>query len=211
MRRPLARAYEPVNPDELERVESELSKLSQQLARRLGVRVYVDKEQKYVVIESLSEQGAANVLRARDVVKAIAIGFDASDASSLMDEDLVLVTVDVAQAVGGRENHLRRVMGRIIGEDGRAKRSIEQITGTRIVVNDRKGLVGIIGDYERAMVAKHGIDLLVEGKMHGTVYRILESMMRDLKRREFTELWFSPGGRPGSRQQGAAEGEGGPS
>ena len=209
MRRPLARAYEPVNPDELERVESELSKLSQQLARRLGVRVYVDKGLKYVVIEPLSAQGAANVLRARDVVRAISIGFSAADASSLLDEDLVLVTVDVAQAVGGKENHLRRVMGRIIGEDGRAKRSIEQITGTRIVVNDKRGLVGIIGDYERAMIAKHGIDLLVEGRMHGTVYRILESMMRDLKRREFTELWFSPGGKSGARR-GAPGGEEGP-
>jgi len=164
-----------------------------ELRRRLGVRLTLDESNSRVLIEAEGEGDAANVLRARDIVRAIAIGFSPQDALQLLDEDYVLVVVDVTQVVGDKESHLRRVLGRVIGENGRARRTLEEITGTKIVVNDR-GLVGIIGDYERSQIARHGVELLVQGRMHATVYRRLESMMRELKRRESTELWFSKKG-----------------
>jgi ribosomal RNA assembly protein len=193
MSRPLARTYEPVPPESFEKVKGELGQVMGELRRRLGVRLTLDESNSRVLIEAEGEGDAANVLRARDIVRAIAIGFSPQDALQLLDEDYVLVVVDVTQAVGDRENHLRRVLGRVIGENGRARRTLEEITGTKIVVNDR-GLVGIIGDYERSQVARHGVELLVQGRMHATVYRRLESMMRELKRRESTELWFSKKG-----------------
>jgi len=193
MSRPLARTYEPVPPESFEKVKGELGQVMGELRRRLGVRLTLDESNSRVLIEAEGEGDAANVLRARDIVRAIAIGFSPQDALQLLDEDYVLVVVDVTQVVGDKENHLRRVLGRVIGENGRARRTLEEITGTKIVVNDR-GLVGIIGDYERSQIAKHGVELLVQGRMHATVYRRLESMMRELKRRESTELWFSKKG-----------------
>jgi ribosomal RNA assembly protein len=193
MSRPLARTYEPVPPESFEKVKGELGQVMGELRRRLGVRLTLDESNSRVLIEAEGEGDAANVLRARDIVRAIAIGFSPQDALQLLDEDYVLVVVDVTQAVGDKENHLRRVLGRVIGENGRARRTLEEITGTKIVVNDR-GLVGIIGDYERSQIARHGVELLVQGRMHATVYRRLESMMRELKRRESTELWFSKKG-----------------
>jgi ribosomal RNA assembly protein len=197
MSRPLARTYEPVPPESFEKVKGELGQVTGELNRRLGVRLTLDEGNSRVLIEAEREGDAANVLRARDIVRAIAIGFSPQDALQLLDEDYVLVVVDVTQAVGDKENHLRRVLGRVIGENGRARRTLEEITGTKIVVNDR-GLVGIIGDYERSQVARHGVELLVQGRMHATVYRRLEGMMRELKRRESTELWF---GRKGEGSQ----------
>jgi len=193
MSRPLARTYEPVPPESFEKVKGELGQVMGELRRRLGVRLTLDESNSRVLIEAEGEGDAANVLRARDIVRAIAIGFSPQDALQLLDEDYVLVVVDVTQVVGDKESHLRRVLGRVIGENGRARRTLEEITGTKIVVNDR-GLVGIIGDYERSQVARHGVELLVQGRMHATVYRRLESMMRELKRRESTELWFSKKG-----------------
>ncbi|MCG2895988.1 MAG: KH domain-containing protein [Acidilobus sp.] len=193
MSRPLARTYEPVPPESFEKVKGELGQVTGELKRRLGVRLTLDESNSRVLIEAEGEGDAANVLRARDIVRAIAIGFSPQDALQLLDENYVLVVVDVTQVVGDKENHLRRVLGRVIGENGRARRTLEEITGTKIVVNDR-GLVGIIGDYERSQIARHGVELLVQGRMHATVYRRLESMMRELKRRESTELWFSKKG-----------------
>jgi len=193
MSRPLARTYEPVPPESFENVKEGLRQVMGELRRRLGVRLTLDESNSRVLIEAEGEGDAANVLRARDIVRAIAIGFSPQDALQLLDEDYVLVVVDVTQVVGDKESHLRRVLGRVIGENGRARRTLEEITGTKIVVNDR-GLVGIIGDYERSQIAKHGVELLVQGRMHATVYRRLESMMRELKRRESTELWFSKKG-----------------
>jgi len=193
MSRPLARTYEPVPPESFENVKEGLRQVMGELRRRLRVRLTLDEGNSRVLIEAEREGDAANVLRARDIVRAIAIGFSPQDALQLLDEDYVLVIVDVRQAVGDKENHLRRGLGRGIGENGRARRTLEEITGTRIVVNDG-GLVGIIGDYERSQIAKHGVELLVQGRMHATVYRRLESMMRELKRRESTELWSSKKG-----------------
>jgi len=193
MSRPLARTYEPVPPESFEKVKGGLGQVMGELRRRLGVRLTLDESNSRVLIEAEGEGDAANVLRARDIVRAIAIGFSPQDALQLLDEDYVLVVVDVTQVVGDKESHLRRVLGRVIGENGRARRTLEEITGTKIVVNDR-GLVGIIGDYERSQIARHGVELLVQGRMHATVYRRLESMMRELKRRESTELWFSKKG-----------------
>lgn len=186
---PQARAYEPVPPEELQRVRRELDGISRQVEERLKVRLTVDEPNSAVVIEPIAQQGAANVLKAKDLVKAIVVGFPAAEAAELMDEDVILVVIDISSALDGKENHVRRVLGRIIGENGRAKRSIEEMVGVKIAVNN-SGLVGIIGDYERAMIARHGIEMLVEGRMHGTVYRRLEQMMRELKRRESTELWY---------------------
>lgn len=183
------RVYEPIPPESLERVKHGLRGLMNDLRRRLGVKVTFDDKDSAAVIEAEREGGAADLLRARDILRALSIGFEPQDAAQLMDEDYILVVIDVTQAVGDKENHLRRVLGRIIGEGGRARRTLEEITGTRIVVNDR-GVVGIIGDYERATIARHGVELLVQGKMHSTVYRRLESMVRELKRRRSTELWY---------------------
>ncbi|MGC9209997.1 MAG: KH domain-containing protein [Acidilobus sp.] len=185
-----ARVYEPIPPESLEQVRDGIKALTNELRRRLGVKVSLDEKDSAAIIEA--ERQAADVLRARDIVRALYIGFRPNEASQLFDEDYMLVVIDVAQAVEGKENHLRRVLGRIIGENGRARRTLEEITGTRIVVNDR-GLVGIIGDYERATIARHGIELLVQGRMHSTVYRKLESMVRELKRRESTQLWYEKG------------------
>ncbi len=185
---PPTRVYEPIPPEYLQRVKEGLRGLANDLRRRLGVKVSFDERDSAAVIEA-EGTGAADLLRARDIVRALSIGFDPQDAAQLLDEDYILVVVDVTQAVGDKENHLRRVLGRVIGENGRARRTLEQITGTRIVVNDR-GLVGIIGDYDRATIARHGVELLVQGRMHSTVYRRLESMVRELKRRRSTELWY---------------------
>ncbi|MGC9071474.1 MAG: KH domain-containing protein [Acidilobus sp.] len=183
------RLYEPVPPESLEAVRQGVRRLANDLRRRLGVKVTIDVEDSAAIIEAEREGQPADLLRARDIVKALYIGFEPQEAAQLLDEDYMLIAIDVAQAVEGKENHLRRILGRIIGENGRARRTLEEITGTRIVVNDR-GMVGIIGDYERATIARHGVELLVQGRMHSTVYRRLESMVRELKRRRSTELWY---------------------
>ncbi len=196
-------AYEPVPVEDLDKISDAIDHVNQQVIRRLGVSLKLDRSMSSVIIEPIREEGASNVLRAKDIVSALVIGFSPSDAMVLLDEDYVLTIVDVTQAVEGKENHLRRVMGRIIGENGKAKKTIEEITGTRIAINDRRGLVGIIGDYERANIARHAIDLLIQGRMHSTVYRRLEQMMRELKRREVTELWL---GGPKGREEGDRKG-----
>jgi len=158
------------------------------LRKLFHVNVSVDTENGLVVVEP-SEEGAspADMLKAADVVKAIALGFTPEQAFELADEDVILVVVDLKTVVGDNQSAIRRLKGRVIGEKGRAKRTIEEVTGTKIVVGDYH--VGIIGEYERAMAAKTAVEMLLEGRQHSTVYRHLEDIMRSIKRREMLSYW----------------------
>jgi ribosomal RNA assembly protein len=163
-----------------------------EIMSKTGTLLTVDSENSMVIIEPEAPGvPPINVMKAADIVKAIGLGFTPEEAFSLLDEDNVLVVVDLKNLLGDNQNTLKRIKGRIIGEKGRARRTIEEMTGTKIVVG--KYHVAIIGSYERAMAAKKAIEMLAEGRQHGTVYRHLDTVMRSIKRREALGLWEEQG------------------
>jgi ribosomal RNA assembly protein len=157
------------------------------LRRRLGVSVKVDSTTGAVVIEPISPSTpVANLLKAREYIDAIGYGFSPERAERLLDEDQVLLVIDLKSYVGDSENHLKRIKGRIIGEGGRARRNLEEITNTYISVGE--ATVAIIGGFEEAEVARQAIQMLIEGRQHTTVYKYAERMMTGLRRRK-PSLW----------------------
>lgn len=185
------RMYVRVPPERLGAVIGEAGRVKKELMERTGTLITVDTENGMVIVEAESDKVSPyNVMKAAEVIKAIAYGFPADKAMRLLDDDQVLVIVDLKQLVGDSPNHLKRVKGRIIGEGGRARRTLEQMTGTYIVVGDYH--VAIIGEYERAMAAKQAVEMLVEGRMHSTVYKHLDRIMREIRRRERLSLWGEP-------------------
>jgi ribosomal RNA assembly protein len=157
------------------------------LRRRLGVSVKVDSTTGAVVIEPISPSTpVANLLKAREYIDAIGYGFSPERAERLLDEDQVLLVIDLKSYVGDSENHLKRIKGRIIGEGGRARRNLEEITNTYISVGE--ATVAVIGGFEEAEVARQAIQMLIEGRQHTTVYKYAERMMAGLRRRK-PSLW----------------------
>jgi len=182
------RMYVRVPPERLGVVIGEGGRNKIEIMRRTGTVITVDSENSMVIIEPESPQVPPyNVMKAAEVVKAVALGFPLEKALRLLEEDQVLVVIDLKQRIGDSPNHLRRVKARIIGEGGRARRTIEQMTGVDVVVGEYH--VAIIGEYERAMAAKEAVEMLIDGRMHSTVYRHLDRMMREIKRRERLRLW----------------------
>ncbi len=182
------RVYVKVPPDRLGVIIGEKGSVKRMIMDKLGVRLTIDTENSMVVVEPEVEGvPPINVMKAGEIVKAIALGFPPEKAMRLAEEDQILVVVDLKNLVGDSPNHLRRVKARIIGEKGRARRTLEEMTDTYINVGET--VVAIIGDYERAMAAKRAIEMLVEGRMHSTVYRHLERELREIKRREQLRLW----------------------
>ncbi len=152
------------------------------LRRRLGVRVGVDSSSGSVAIEPLSQgTPVANLLKAKEFIEAVGHGFSPDRAERVLGEDQVLLVIDLKALVGDSENHLRRVKGRIIGEEGRARRNLEEITNTYISVGDT--FVAIIGSYEEAEIARQAIQMLIEGRQHSTVYKYAERMVAGIRRR----------------------------
>ncbi|MEB3756699.1 MAG: KH domain-containing protein [Desulfurococcales archaeon] len=165
-----------------------------EIMSKTGTLITIDTENSMVIIEPETPSvPPINVMKASEIVKAIGLGFTPEEALELLDDDNVLLVIDLKNLVGDNQNTLKRIKGRIIGEKGRARRTIEEMTGTKIVVG--KYHVAIIGSYERAMAAKRAVEMLAEGRQHGTVYRHIDSLMRGIKRREAIGLW-----RPGKEE-----------
>jgi ribosomal RNA assembly protein len=124
--------------------------------------------------------------KARDIVRAIARGFSPKNALTLVDEDMMLLVISLREAIGTSPNQLKRVAGRIIGEGGRTRRAIEQITGAKVCVYGHT--ISIIGMNPGLDYARRAIDMLVSGAPHSAVYSRLERMRRDMNLQE-AELW----------------------
>ncbi|MGY5854869.1 MAG: KH domain-containing protein [Candidatus Thorarchaeota archaeon] len=126
------------------------------------------------------------IWKARDMVRAIARGFSPNRALSLIDDDARLIVISLRDLVGTSPTQLKRVAGRIIGENGRTRRVIEEITESKISVYGRT--VSIIGVDPGLDYAQRAIMMLVEGAPHGSVYSQLERMRRQMIRQR-AELW----------------------
>lgn len=184
----VTRLYEKVPLDRIGVLIGHEGKIKEELMRRTRTIITIDSTTGTVIIEPASPTTTAlELMKARDVVRAIAYGFNPERAFRLLDEDQVLLIIDLKQYIGDKPNHLQRVKGRIIGEGGKARRIIEEMTGTYISIY--KNYVAIIGDFESANIAKTAVELLIEGRRHSTVYRYIERETFLEKRRKMRQLW----------------------
>jgi ribosomal RNA assembly protein len=150
-------------------------------------KVAIDSEEGNVTIEAtdMTDDPLA-VWRARDIIVAIARGFSPKKSFRLLDEDEAMEVIDLTDFVGRSENALKRIRGRIIGENGKTRRTIEELTGVNLSVYGRT--VSIIGEFDQLAVAKESIMLFIHGAQHGTVYRLLHRKGKELKKARL-ELW----------------------
>ncbi len=151
-----------------------------------NVTLDVDPEGIVTISNPVVSEDPILAWKARDIVRAIARGFSPKNALTLIDEDMMLLVISLREAVGTSPNQLKRVSGRIIGENGRTRRAIEQITGTKVTIYGRT--VSIIGMNPGLDYARRAIDMLISGAPHSAVYSRLERMRREMNRQE-AELW----------------------
>ena len=189
--RPQLRLYAKVPLDRIGVLIGENGRVKTEIMKGTRAKITVDSSTGMVIIEPESPNVPPfMVMKAQEVVRAIAYGFSPDKALKLLDEDQILVIVDLKQYVGDSPNHLQRIKGRIIGEKGKARKTLEEMTGTYIVVYDN--YVAIIGEYETANIAKQAIEMLIQGRQHSTVYRFVERAMFDVRRSRMTQLWRRP-------------------
>jgi len=184
----VTRLYVKVPPDRIGVLIGKGGEVLKKVMERTKTKIVVDSVNCNVIIEPASPYTTPlDLMKAQDFVKAIAYGFSPERAMRVLDEDQVLIVIDLKQYVKPSPNHLTRVKGRIIGEHGRARKNLEEITGTYISVYD--DYVAIIGDYESANAARDAILMLIEGRQHSTVYRHLDRVMYRIKRSRKLEYW----------------------
>lgn len=166
-------------------------KTKKSIEEALSIELQVDSESGGITI-TLSEKAEdpSMLFRAKDVITAIGRGFSPEHTFRLIrDEDAILDVIDLRLVFGRSESDIKRVKGRIIGMNGKTRRIIEELTDTNVAVYGHT--VGIIGNVEEAQIAREAIQMLIEGSLHSTVYRILHRKRRELKKKRL-ELWEKP-------------------
>ncbi|MFH0875496.1 MAG: KH domain-containing protein [archaeon] len=132
---------------------------------------------------SVKGEDALSLYCTRDIIRAIGRGFNPDIALLLLKQDYCFEMVALQEYV--KPNHLQRIKGRIIGSDGKSRSLIEKLSETYISVYGKT--VCIIGRVEDVAIAKRAVGSLIGGSPHANVYRWLEKMRKEMKKREFEE------------------------
>ena len=142
------------------------------------------------IVPRQDSEDPTTILRARDVVLAIGRGFSPERALQLVDDDIVLDIIDLRETFGKNERDIARLKGRVIGREGKTRRLIEEMTNARVSVYGHT--ISMLGEYETVNAAREAIELLLKGKQHSTVYKLLRKIKSESKKRETLELWQKP-------------------
>ncbi|NPE26544.1 hypothetical protein HNV12_00900 [Methanococcoides sp. SA1] len=118
------------------------------------------------------------------IIRAVDFGFDIEDALLLLNEDFVLEFIEVKEHT--RRKNLKDVRSRIIGSEGRAKRTIEKLTGAAIVISGND--IGVIVDADHLSATTQGIESLISGSKHGNVFGFLERQGAKIRRGSVEDL-----------------------
>ncbi|MBN2228050.1 MAG: RNA-processing protein [Candidatus Thorarchaeota archaeon] len=161
-------------------------KVRKRIEELTNVKLDIDSEGIVTISSPSGTEDPILAWKARDIVRAIARGFSPKNAMTLIDEDAMLLVISLRDVVGTSPNQIKRVAGRIIGENGRTRRVIEQVTETKLAVYGRT--ISIIGMNPGLDYARRAIDMLIAGAPHSAVYARLENMRRDMNRQR-AELW----------------------
>ena len=153
----------------------------QMLQDSLKVTLDIDSEEGDVQI---SGEDALSLFTAREIVKAIGRGFNPEIAISLQKQDYALEIVELKEYASTTKALLRK-RGRVIGEKGRARSTIENLTDTKISVYGKT--IGIIGRIEDANAARRAIEALLQEATHAGVYKTLEKHRAEQRKKE--ALW----------------------
>lgn len=147
--------------------------IKKQLEQATKTRLTIDSKEGDITI--ITHDGL-KLYEAKEIIRAIARGFNPKTAMSLLKTDNSLEVINIEDFAGNNRNQVLRLKGRVIGAEGKSKREIEHLTETSISVYGKT--VAIIGEVEGVASARRAIESLLKGATHASVYKFLERKRR---------------------------------
>jgi len=148
-----------------------------EIESRAEVRLDIDSETGSVRVESVGDPVTG--LKGPDIVKAIGRGFAPEDALALLDDEMMMLDIVDLDAATRNKNDLRRQKGRLIGEDGRTRELMEELTGAAVRVYGTT--LASIGGPQQVEAVRSAVEMILDGAPHGAVYSFLERRHNELK------------------------------
>ena len=143
-----------------------------------SAKVDVDSKEGDITI---SGEDAIGLYNARELILAIGRGFNPKLAEELIKGDYIFDQIYMKDYAKSRAMELR-LKGRVIGEEGKSRNLIEELTDAHVSVYGKT--IAFIGLPDNVAIARKAVELLLKGSNHSTVYRWLERQRKELKRKE---------------------------
>ncbi|TLX66892.1 MAG: RNA-binding protein [Thaumarchaeota archaeon] len=161
-------------------------KTKKEICKRCNVNIEIESKTGEILISSTSKNlDEFGALKARDIIHAISHGFSPERAFRILDEETLFQILDLRNFTSS-SNSTSRIKGRIIGEKGKARKNLEELTNAFISIYGH--IIALIGNYEETKLALDAITLLINGRSHKTVYEMLYQAKRKSKI-EKLQLW----------------------
>ena len=158
-----------------------------EIEQKAEVRLDIDSQDGSVKVEKTGDP--IRGLKGPEIVRAIGRGFAPEDALTLLEDDMRMFDVIDIDAAARNKNDLERKKGRLIGENGRTRELMEELTGADIVIYGTT--LGIIGQPKQVDVARSAAEMILDGAPHGSVYSFLERKRNEMKRQGMEFHQFS--------------------
>ncbi len=143
------------------------------IEEKSGAHLNIDRDDNSVLVTAPPDVDPWGALKARDVVLAVGRGFSPERAFRLFRGEMYLEVLDMKEISGKRTKEaMRRLRARLIGERGRARERVEELSGCLVSVYG--SAVALIGSPEQLDRGVRGVKLLIRGSEHGTVFSYLE-------------------------------------
>jgi ribosomal RNA assembly protein len=151
--------------------------VKKQLEDQTKTTITIDSQEGDILIRGDDSIG---LFCTREIVKAIGRGFNPKTALNLIKPEYNFDLINLRDFV--TKEHIPRVKGRIIGTEGKARKTIEDLTETKICVYGKT--IGIIGEVAKVAIARRAVEMLLEGSRHATIYKWLEKHRRQMRQKE---------------------------
>jgi ribosomal RNA assembly protein len=153
-----------------------------ELEQRCNLKIDINSKIGEVVIDDHENEDPLNIVKIENIIKAIGRGFSPENAFRLLDDESDFFIFNLYDYVGKKESHIRRLKSRVIGREGKTKRVIESLTDSKISIYGHT--IAIISDITKMNILKKSVDMLLTGSKHATVYRFIETQIKELRRSE---------------------------
>lgn len=149
--------------------------IKKEIESKTKTKLKISKEGDVII----SGEDTLDVYITKSIIKAIGRGFNPELALKLLNEDYCFEMIEIKDFAGKSKNKVLRLKGRAIGQKGKCRKTVEDLTDTNVSVYGKT--VSILGKTDNVGLARKALESLLRGARHGNIYKWLEKQ-RKLRR-----------------------------
>lgn len=173
----------PVPARKMKMVKEEWMKLYTPVVMQCNLEIRMNLQTRSIDIRTCKETlSKVAIQRAEEFIRAVTLGFSPEDALLILRDDSIYVSCFSLEDVRILKNsHVGRAIGRIAGRKGKIKNTLEIVSHTRIVIEDKN--IRVMGTAENIGIARTAVSKLIMGSQPAKVCADLRTVSKKVQER----------------------------